>query len=293
MVAQSIPQVEIVQKGLEASDKALELYNKVIDQVIPWKTFEDTIKELTKFEKEYSEKAAILVGEIKTLLMNSNDDYLKAVQSVYEWCGLASQLLKAYLQLFDNYNTKTAEGQKVILLKVLEEGITKMTLAQDSLSKSSKSFNDASGKLATLNNQLGEDFNKGSSYYESQVDNLRKQAYGGAAAGAVLGPFGLIISYAIAAGVLEGKLIPELQHKLEEVKRSFERMKSLVETADKDITTTKGLLKDEIQKIGDIKVTTQTTMTYVDLDDVLINALKKSAWKLIQQCDEYMKRHQS
>ncbi|XFB08579.1 hemolysin E, partial [Azotobacter salinestris] len=44
--------------------------------------------------------------------------------------------------------------------------------------------------------------------YDMQVDKLRKEAYGGAAVGLVLGPFGLLISYSIAAGVLEGKLIP-------------------------------------------------------------------------------------
>ena len=76
-----------VTAGIEASDKALALYNKYIDQLIPWKTFEDTIKDITKYEKDYSKKAADLVGEVKTLLLNSNDYYLKAVQSVYEWCG--------------------------------------------------------------------------------------------------------------------------------------------------------------------------------------------------------------
>ena len=38
-----------------------------------------------------------------------------------------------------------------------------------------------------------------------------------AAAGVVAGPFGLIISYSIAAGVVEGKLIPELKNKLKSV----------------------------------------------------------------------------
>lgn len=291
MVAQSIPEAEIVQRALEASDKALELYDKFIDQLIPWKTFEDTVKDLTKFEKEYSQEAAILVGQVKTLLMNSNDDYLKAVQSVYEWCGVASRLLRSYLQLFDNYNAKKAEGQKVILLKVLGEGITKMTLAQVSLEKSSQSFNGASGKLMALNNQLREDFSTGSSYFNRQVDKLRKEAYAGAAAGVVLGPFGLIISYSTAAGVLEGKLIPEMKHKFEEVKRSFEKMQDLVSRADKDITAAKKTLQDEIKIIGDMKVETETTRTYVELDDLLIETLKNSAWKLIEQCDNYMKRH--
>ncbi|BBP35198.1 hypothetical protein VEE67_24390 [Escherichia coli] len=45
-------------------------------------------------------------------------------------------------------------------------------------------------------------FQKKNSYFQSQVDKIRKEAY----AGVVAGPFGLIISYSIAAGVVEGKL---------------------------------------------------------------------------------------
>ncbi|WP_435868150.1 hemolysin E, partial [Escherichia coli] len=42
-----------------------------------------------------------------------------------------------------------------------------------------------------------------------------------AASNCVAGPFGLIISYSIAAGVVEGKLIPELKNKLKSVQNFF------------------------------------------------------------------------
>ncbi|ENO4813871.1 TPA: hemolysin HlyE, partial [Shigella sonnei] len=97
---------------------------------------------------------------------------------------------------------------------VLDDGITKLNEAQKSLLVSSQSFNNASGKLLALDSQLTNDFSEKSSYFQSQVDKIRKEAYAGAAAGVVAGPFGLIISYSIAAGVVEGKLIPELKNKL-------------------------------------------------------------------------------
>ncbi|MBW6100452.1 hemolysin E [Escherichia coli] len=37
----------------------------------PWQTFDETIKELSRFKQEYSQAASVLVGDIKTLLMDS------------------------------------------------------------------------------------------------------------------------------------------------------------------------------------------------------------------------------
>ncbi len=83
----------------------------------PWQTFDETIKELSRFKQEYSQAASVLVGDIKTLLMDSQDKYFEATQTVYEWCGVATQLLAAYILLFDEYNEKKASAQKDILIK--------------------------------------------------------------------------------------------------------------------------------------------------------------------------------
>ncbi len=63
--------VEVVKNAIETADGALDLYNKYLDQVIPWQTFDETIKELSRFKQEYSQAASVLVGDIKTLLMMS------------------------------------------------------------------------------------------------------------------------------------------------------------------------------------------------------------------------------
>ena len=113
--------VEVVKNAIETADGALDLYNKYLDQVIPWQTFDETIKELSRFKQEYSQAASVLVGDIKTLLMDSQDKYFEATQTVYEWCGVATQLLAAYIFLFDEYNEKKASAQKDILIKVLDD----------------------------------------------------------------------------------------------------------------------------------------------------------------------------
>ncbi|EBD5339386.1 hemolysin E, partial [Salmonella enterica] len=42
--------VEVVKSAIETADGALDFYNKYLDQVIPWKTFDETIKELSRFK---------------------------------------------------------------------------------------------------------------------------------------------------------------------------------------------------------------------------------------------------
>ena len=56
--------VEVVKNAIETADGALDLYNKYLDQVIPWQTFDETIKELSRFKQEYSQAASVLVGDI-------------------------------------------------------------------------------------------------------------------------------------------------------------------------------------------------------------------------------------
>lgn len=41
--------VEVVKSAIETADGALDLYNKYLDQVIPWKTFDETINRVKPF----------------------------------------------------------------------------------------------------------------------------------------------------------------------------------------------------------------------------------------------------
>lgn len=282
--------VETVKETIETVTQALELYDKVVDHVIPWQTFDETISNLTKFQKDYSAKAGEIVGSVKTLLLNSKDEYVKSVQSVFEWSSLSSTLLKTYLKLFENYDTGKADSQKKLIIKVLDDGIKKMTVAQEQLQASSKSFNDASGQLEKLQIQLSNDFSAESSYYQGKVDQIRKEAYAGAAAGAVGGPFGLIISYSIAAGVVEGTMIPALNQKLKETKEFVDSVLSAATKAAKDIADAKKTLQEETKVIGEMKIKTEETAMFVD-DVNLREVMKIAAGELIVKCEDYMKRH--
>lgn len=290
----SLPVSEVTKTAkdvIETAHKTLELYDKAVDRLIPWKSFEETIQKLGQYQESYSSKAAPLVGKVKTLLLNSQNEYYKATQSVFEWTGIVKCLIPVYIELFESHNEEKAKAQKDILLSVLSEGITKMNSAQDALTESSKSFNQASGELVSLNTTLKNDFEVNSGYYQGQVEKIRKEAYAGAVAGIAAGPFGLLISYSIAAGVVEGKLIPQLNARLDEVKNSFIDITEKLKDADKNIVNAKNSLTDEIKNIGDLKVQTENTRVLVGLSYQIISAIKIEAEKLIELCDNYRSRH--
>lgn len=64
-----------------------------LDQIIPWKTFDQTMKDFDRYSNDYSNESAAIVGEVKTLMKDAQDNYFSATLSVYEWCSLASRLL--------------------------------------------------------------------------------------------------------------------------------------------------------------------------------------------------------
>lgn len=67
--------IEVVKEGIETADKALTMYDRIVDRVIPWKTFNETLVELDKFRKDYSTESASIIGEVKTHMMNGIDAY--------------------------------------------------------------------------------------------------------------------------------------------------------------------------------------------------------------------------
>lgn len=58
------------KEGIENAGAVLDLYNNVLDRIVPWKEFEVTITELDKYRNDYSKESADVLGEIKTHMKN-------------------------------------------------------------------------------------------------------------------------------------------------------------------------------------------------------------------------------
>lgn len=283
--------MKLIRESINAADKALDLYDSVMDQIIPWKEFNETLVELDKFRKDYSIESASLIGEIKTFVMAGMDAYFFASLDVYEFAGVAATYLKLYIKLFHNYNGRRAEAQKDILLKVLGDGVTKMTAAQNQLVKSSASFNSAFEKLSFLRKRFENEFNEKSEFFESKLDLIRTVSTVANTAGQILSIFG--IPLCAATCLVERELIPLLLEKMESIKKFYDTLQDKVHETFANIQKTKSILSNEITHIDELQIQTKQTEEFMSLDTLpeIRDTAIEYAQALIDKCLEYRKRH--
>lgn len=278
-----------MNKGIEALDKGLDLYDKRLDKVVPWNVFQETLNKLDEFRKDYSKEAANLIGDLKTKMKNGMDTYFMASQSVYEWCSLAVPLLGNYKNfLKGKMDSAKFTAQRALMVSLLNSGIEKMGKAQDKLEASSSSFNEASGKLTSLNYRLEADFSEKSEYYKTKISEIRKVSYSG---GASFFLFGILIS----AGVSEGKLIPDVKKKMKNLEVFYKDLRQTIAKSSTEIDSAKRQIREEIRIIGDMKSKTEETKIYVeaDTDGSLQQIITVAVDGLITKCKGYISRHKN
>lgn len=242
--------------------------------------------DLDKFRKDYSIESGALLAEIKIHMMNGINEYFAASQTIYEWASLTASQLKLYVKLFASQGARRAMAQKQILLKILEDGVAKMTAAQEELGKSSSSFNFVSGELSLLRNRFGHEFDEKSEYFQAKIRKIRIGSYIGSAIfgipGVIFGPK-LVNKY----------YIRKLKKKMNVIETFYDDLDEKVVQATQNIEDTKIILKSEVQKISDLKGQTQRTEFFVNLEGVpdLRETIIASANDLIHRCEDYQTRH--
>lgn len=240
--------VKITKQGFLIVEKCVEMY-QVLDSTVPWKPIAETIKVLDKYYDQYTIASAEIVGKIKTLASNAADSYFMAKQLIFEMCSVAPRLIVAYKMLFDKHDPSNFQAQKQLLLKVLDDGMEKMSAAHVNMGECTTSFDLAVKELTMLHAQLTLDFGNGSEYVKSVNGKIRRKAYGTAGVGAVFGPFGLILSEAIAATIVEGRIIPDMQSTFDKIKKFYESVKVQIENASADIKNARNKLDLDIEVI--------------------------------------------
>lgn len=247
--------------------RALGFYNRELDQVVPWKMYEGTVKELDR--DEYSNESAQLVGEVKTLMKDVQDNYFSSTQSVSEWCGLTTKLMAMYLDLFGKSSAQTFDAQMMFFIKVLNDAATKISAAQVTLEQSSVNFNNMAAKLTTLNTQLTKDFDSKSDYFKIKMDQMLKKGV-----------------------VAEDKIIPTLHQKSAEAMNFFVGFKVSIDRTNVAVKSVILKLRTEIDIIMDAKsVMSKPETVAADGMDKFRYAVEATVYNLVAQCNEYLERH--
>lgn len=142
--------IKTAKDAIDTASGALDLYNKVLDQTVPWNGIKDQITKLDTDVTACSRENANHIGSVKTQLLNVIDEYDSATQAIYEWCGLSTSLLNTYIALFTNNTESKQKLQKKFMANVLDHGIKNIQKAQGKLDQCINYFNLTSGHLASL-----------------------------------------------------------------------------------------------------------------------------------------------
>lgn len=274
--------MDVAEKSIEGAGKVLDVYDKTLDRVIPWNVFHETMQALEKGRGRYSQTAGTLVGQIVTSMLNSENHYFTASQSIYGWCGESIPLLEGYLYLFKDYDKEKAEGQKELLINVLDTGLEKMNIALDHINQSIANFDIASGKLNTLDNQLELDFKAGSKIMEDEIARVRRNQW----IAFIFPPVGIGMTI-----YNEVKSVPDLKRSINDLKNFFKGLRRHVATAIDEIKKARDQLKRETIIIENLQCQTKVTRTFVALKVAIKVLIVKHANNLIGQCRAYRRRH--
>ena len=291
-MAEAAEVVDTAEGGIEAANEVLDLYNKSVNQLIPWDAYKQAIKALKENKRQYSDAAAAIVGQVQTLLMNSHDEYDSSLEEVNRWCKMAVPVLEQYITLFEmTSDPKIAEAQKLLLLKVLNDGSTHMDSAITKLEVSKKSFNDAYGQLTTLKTQLDKDLNEEICYLNSAHKKALVQSYFGAASGIVFGPIGFALTYSLAVG--SGYMrTKNLDNAFEKAMMTFFDLQASVQMTQQFIKTEKDTLTKRIRALGTMSAKIEETKHFAEIWALVSSAkfdvLKKSTNQLIDMCEQFI-----
>lgn len=272
---------ELASQVVDSTGLVLNLYDRVMDRIIPWDNFTDTMQKLNQYRNSYSVESGALVGGITKLMMDAQDAYFESTQSIYEWADLASRLFKAYLRLFTRPSDDKAKVQRSILLTVLGQGEIKLESAKNNLLRSSRNFNDAAGKMVALNSRLNSEYNENNEYVKEQVARIRELHCIH------------ILWFEIGCESTEFTE-DQLCEKLENIQKFHDDLQKALDKARRDIEDVKIKLQEEVSVIGELKTAVeaaQAIAVVVTKDADLIEILKENVQGLITQCDKYQERH--
>lgn len=251
----------------------MDLYNNAVDGAIPWAK----LKKLDQSGSEFSKKSANLIGKITTQLLNANDAYFMASQSIYEWCGVASSTLKRYINFSKIPNPALKTAQQGILVNAHKNGIKHMTNGNEYYEKSLSALHSASEELKALLAQLEVDYDPNGEWFKKRVASISK-ANGGT--------FGFFKN----KEKLEKEAIEQLTAETKPIQEFYENASVEIENAIINLAQTMPKLESKIHIMKDILP--QLSASSDTAAPGQKEAIIQSAQALIERCEEFRQRHE-
>lgn len=279
-----------------AAKMAIGLYNRDLDESIPWMHLSTAIEASGLNIGNYSERARSFVSTFRHNLLNAFEKTFQSNQKVLEWTIYAANTLKIYLKT----------DQKEFLIRALDDGAVKLNESVYKLNKVSTEFGKALNELDSLSNQLKEDFEESSSYYQDKLNNLRSDHFSNflylmfnrtnqISSTVFKNPIDAIrngLTVGIDAynttNAIEYSKINDFNYQIKIVKNFYKSTTGAIQTTLQNIRPIKKRIAAKIRKMK----THQNESSVLRLTKNQKKLIKGFVIKLIAQCNEYNRKHQ-
>lgn len=270
------------KQGIEAASKALDLYESVVDEVLDWKRLEVFTEELNIYQDDLSYESRNFLDEFKVLFKDGMKSHNSSGQHINEWVDLALPFLRTFIGLLKKHDTTKVKVPKIILLRMLDEQIAKMKVAQNDLHSCSASFKQASEKLTSLEARLTIEFDVNNQFFQNKLNEVNQNWLDSK----LFGPFKVHL-------VGKTYFAPELKSHMNSYLQIIENWKLYMGRSSEDIETTIKMLEEQIQNIKDVKEKLKGEETNTDtvLDSNLRVSTIEFAEKLIDKCTVFQNNH--
>ena len=169
----------------------------------------------------------------------------------------------------------------------------KVKEAEDALREASNILEGAQNELLSIVNTLKRVQDQFVREKQAAQASARAAAYGGAAAGLILGPIGLVISYSIAAGVTEGLTIPDIEADFAKQRQTISGYIEGFKKMSKETNELQEQLDAKRKQLIDIHGKLSTTGSLAGADIKLMsikhfNLVRKNAEALVRACERFL-----
>jgi len=153
-------------------------------------------------------------------------------------------------------------------------------------------------KFQALQTIIQNNMKEDSAKYKAKIEELRAKAYGGCAACVVFPP-SCIPCYATAAGLLEGKYIPELKQQCQDLQNQGQQVINVMQNLSTSAETIRKGAEDESQSLklysGQMQsqcdnITRFQQMTSLSNPKIIWDLIKKHLQETVTDCDTLLNK---
>ena len=287
---------ELMKKGLETY-KSLK---QDMEKALGFKEYANQLSQITQTFKDVNEH---LDEKEKKVVETLNDAYSQSQEALEKATLVVSMIKEQSKTLVDvlSPSDSGSDHDKMLAACLYFSGFakdieTKVNDAEKKLLKASTTLYSAKSEISSIVTTLKKLQDKFVAEKKAAQKAERAKAYGGAAVGILGLGIGLLVSYGIAAAVVESLNIPEIERKFEDQRQTisgyisgFEAMHSKAEALSKQLSEKRSQLIDIHSKLTTAGTLAGNESAAKSVPLVHYGLIRQKAQALVESCDTFLK----